>query len=110
MYQALSQLSSSVASHTASFGNAIQQPLNLRLRRRLWQQCIYQQYNLLSTLKFYSGSMTTNMHYSASKTIFQYAEVLRKNMTEAEKILWERLCKNSRHQRACANKKTASDK
>ena len=34
------------------------------------------------------------MHYSASKTIFQYAEVLRKNMTKAEKIVWERLCKN----------------
>ncbi len=38
--------------------------------------------------------MATNMHYSASKTIFQYAEVLRKNMTEAEEIVWERLCKN----------------
>jgi very-short-patch-repair endonuclease len=38
--------------------------------------------------------MTTDMHYGASKTIFQYAEVLRKNMTEAEKIIWERLCKN----------------
>ena len=38
--------------------------------------------------------MVTNMHYSASKTIFQYAEVLRKNMTEAEKIVWVRLCKN----------------
>ncbi len=36
--------------------------------------------------------MATPMHYSASKTIFQYAEVLRKNMTEAEKIVWERLC------------------
>ena len=35
-----------------------------------------------------------NMHYSASKIIFQYAEVLRKNMTEAEKIVWERLSKN----------------
>ena len=32
--------------------------------------------------------MATNMHYNASKTIFQYAEVLRKNMTEAEKIVW----------------------
>jgi hypothetical protein len=30
--------------------------------------------------------MATNMHYGASKTIFQNAEVLRKNMTEAEKI------------------------
>ena len=38
--------------------------------------------------------MATNMHYSATKTIFQYAEVLRKKMTEAEKIVWERLCKN----------------
>ncbi len=38
--------------------------------------------------------MATNMHYSASKTIFQYAEVLRKNMTKAEEIVWERLCKN----------------
>ena len=38
--------------------------------------------------------MTTDMHYGASKTIFQYAEVLRKNMTMAEKIIWERLCKN----------------
>ena len=38
--------------------------------------------------------MATNMHYKASKTIFQYAEVLRKKMTEAEKIVWERLCKN----------------
>ena len=36
--------------------------------------------------------MATNMQ--ASKTIFQYAEVLRKKMTEAEKIVWERLCKN----------------
>ncbi len=38
--------------------------------------------------------MATPMHYSASKTIFQYAEVLRKNMTETEKVVWERLCKN----------------
>ncbi len=38
--------------------------------------------------------MITNMHYGASKTIFQYAEVLRKNLTEAEKIVWEKLCKN----------------
>jgi very-short-patch-repair endonuclease len=38
--------------------------------------------------------MTTDMHYGASKTIFQYAESLRKNMTMAEKIIWERLCKN----------------
>lgn len=38
--------------------------------------------------------MATNMHYGASKQIFQYAETLRKNMTEAEKMIWERLCKN----------------
>ena len=38
--------------------------------------------------------MTTNMHYGAPKQIFQYAEVLRKNMTEAEKTIWERVCKN----------------
>ena len=38
--------------------------------------------------------MATAMHHNASKTIFQFAEVLRKNMTEAEKIVWERLCKN----------------
>ncbi len=34
------------------------------------------------------------MHYGASKTIFQNAEILRKNMTEPEKIIWEELCKN----------------
>jgi len=38
--------------------------------------------------------MATPMHYSASKTVFQYAEQSRKNMTDAEKIVWERLCKN----------------
>ena len=38
--------------------------------------------------------MSTSMHYGASKTIFQYAEELRKNMTEAEKAIWARLCKN----------------
>ncbi len=38
--------------------------------------------------------MATPMHYCASKTVFQYAEILRKNMTDAEKIVWERLCKN----------------
>lgn len=38
--------------------------------------------------------MATNMHYGASKIIFQYAEALRRNKTETEKILWERLCKN----------------
>jgi cyclase len=34
------------------------------------------------------------MHYGASKQIFQNAYALRKDMTEAEKKLWERLCKN----------------
>ena len=34
------------------------------------------------------------MHFGASKEIFQYAEALRKNMTEAEKIIWERASKN----------------
>ena len=38
--------------------------------------------------------MSTEMHYGASKQIFQFAEALRKNMTVAEKIIWERLCKN----------------
>ena len=38
--------------------------------------------------------MTTGMHFGASKEIFQYAEALRKNMTEAEKIIWERASKN----------------
>ncbi len=34
------------------------------------------------------------MHYGASKTIFQNAEILRKNMTEPENIIWEELCKD----------------
>jgi very-short-patch-repair endonuclease len=38
--------------------------------------------------------MATNMHFGATKQIFQYAEILRKRMTEAETILWERVCKN----------------
>ncbi len=38
--------------------------------------------------------MVTNMHYGASGIIFQYAETLRKNMTPAEKIIWERVCRN----------------
>ena len=38
--------------------------------------------------------MVTNMHYGASSEIFQIAERLRKDMTEAEKIIWERVCKN----------------
>ena len=42
----------------------------------------------------YYVPMAADIHYGASKTIFQYAEVLRKNMTIAEKIIWERVCKN----------------
>jgi very-short-patch-repair endonuclease len=38
--------------------------------------------------------MAAKMHYGASRNIFQNAYTLRKNMTEAEKKLWERLCKN----------------
>jgi len=38
--------------------------------------------------------MKTAMHYGASKTIFQFAKALRKNMTEAEKVIWERVCNN----------------
>jgi very-short-patch-repair endonuclease len=38
--------------------------------------------------------MATDMHYGASKTIFQYAEALRKNMTKAEKTIWEKVCRN----------------
>jgi len=34
------------------------------------------------------------MHYGASKIIFQYAETLRKNMTQSEKIIWEKVCRN----------------
>lgn len=35
-----------------------------------------------------------SMHYGASPKIFELAELLRGRMTEAEKILWERLKKN----------------
>ncbi|MBD0288523.1 MAG: endonuclease domain-containing protein [Flavisolibacter sp.] len=38
--------------------------------------------------------MATDMHYGAAKNIFQYAELLRKNMTPAEKMLWDRFYKN----------------
>ena len=37
--------------------------------------------------------MASNMHYGAPMEIFQNAERLRKNMTHAEKIIWERVCK-----------------
>lgn len=37
--------------------------------------------------------MSTNMHYGAPKRIFQHAEELRKNMTQTEKIVWDKLCK-----------------
>ena len=32
------------------------------------------------------------MHFGATKIIFQHAEKLRKKMTDAEKIIWEKLC------------------
>ena len=35
-----------------------------------------------------------DMFYGAKRTIFQNAELLRKNMTPAEKCLWQRLNKN----------------
>jgi cyclase len=35
--------------------------------------------------------MATSMHYGAKKKTFQFASFLRKNLTEAEKLLWERL-------------------
>ena len=35
-----------------------------------------------------------SMHYGAAPKIFELAELLRGRMTEAEKILWERLKKN----------------
>ena len=38
--------------------------------------------------------MATGMHYGAPQEIFQIAERLRRDMTEAEKIIWERVCKN----------------
>ncbi|MBD0368129.1 MAG: endonuclease domain-containing protein [Flavisolibacter sp.] len=38
--------------------------------------------------------MATDMHYGTAKNIFQYAELLRKNMTPAEKMLWDRFYKN----------------
>jgi cyclase len=38
--------------------------------------------------------MATGMHYGASQEIFQIAERLRRDMTEAERIIWERVCKN----------------
>ena len=38
--------------------------------------------------------MATNIHYGAPLYIFQHAEKLRKSMTEAEKIIWARVCKN----------------
>ena len=38
--------------------------------------------------------MSANMHYGATSETFQIAERLRKNMTIAEKVLWERVCRN----------------
>ncbi len=34
------------------------------------------------------------MFYGAKRSIFQNAEILRKNMTAAEKVLWSRLCES----------------
>ncbi len=36
-----------------------------------------------------------SMHYGAAPKLFELAELLRARMTEAEKILWERLKKNN---------------
>ena len=38
--------------------------------------------------------MSTRMHYGAAMETFQIAERLRRDMTTAEKILWERVCKS----------------
>ena len=38
--------------------------------------------------------MSTSMHYGAPMEIFQIAERLRRDMTKAEKIIWERVSKN----------------
>ena len=34
------------------------------------------------------------MHYGATMEIFQIAERLRRDMTDTEKIIWDRVCKN----------------
>ena len=38
--------------------------------------------------------MSASMHYGATSETFQIAERLRKDMTIAEKVLWERVCRN----------------
>ena len=38
--------------------------------------------------------MSTSMHYGATMEIFQIAERLRRDMTDTEKIIWDRVCKN----------------
>ena len=38
-----------------------------------------------------------NMHYGANPKLFELAEELRARMTEAEKILWERIKVNEWH-------------
>ena len=38
--------------------------------------------------------MPTSMHYGATSETFEIAERLRKNMPVAEKVLWERVCRN----------------
>lgn len=47
-----------------------------------------------STMGAQNKSIQTNLNYSAKPSIFQKAQMLRKNMTEAEKHLWERLKDN----------------
>jgi very-short-patch-repair endonuclease len=37
--------------------------------------------------------MAVDMHYGATRETFEIAERLRKEMTIAEKLLWERVCK-----------------
>jgi very-short-patch-repair endonuclease len=44
--------------------------------------------------EFMQRTRLPDMFYGAKRTIFQNAELLRKNMTPAEKYLWERLNKN----------------
>jgi len=38
--------------------------------------------------------VSTSMHYGATMEIFQIAERLRRDMTAAEKNIWDRVCKN----------------
>ena len=36
--------------------------------------------------------MSSNMNYGASRKLFQIARTLRRNMTQTEQLLWEKLC------------------